>query len=544
MYIKYSFISSAILTILVLIILYRYYKNNKNMLKKMISLFSKKLIAFVSKNYKIIFGGIVGLFFLTRLCLLDSIPFGIHIDEASVGYNAFSIAKYGVDRYLNSYPLYFLNFSNGQSAMYTYLLAILIKMFGYSLFVLRLPSVMFGFITLIFGYLLGKKMVNKNFGLLMALLITICPYFIMASRFALDCNLMLGMFTVCIYSLLKAIEKEDKLSYFVAGLLFGLTLYTYALSYIIIPVCLLFVLLYLIYTKKVKISYAMWFIVPLLILAMPLIVNVLVQLEIIQQVKTSYFSLLKMKSQRASELSFSLASIIDNIKSVPNLLKNDSVYYNAFPKFGTLYLFSKPLVLLGLLVTIKRAFVDIKKREFNKNMYILLLFLGNFISMLFIFHGYFYINHLNSIYIFLVFFLACGMKKVCEYLKKYWFLIIIIYLLAFVYFCYFYFGEYSRIHNLPSFDEGYSLAIKDAYSHSKQVYASEIPAGTLWAANSLQLSPYKYKENADFYSFKFHIPKKLDDRYSYVVKMDDYSKQKFKNYQCKKFEKYYSCYKK
>ena len=67
MYIKYSFISSAILTILVLIILYRYYKNNKNMLKKMISLFSKKLIAFVSKNYKIIFGGIVGLFFLTRL---------------------------------------------------------------------------------------------------------------------------------------------------------------------------------------------------------------------------------------------------------------------------------------------------------------------------------------------------------------------------------------------------------------------------------------------------------------------------------------------
>ena len=146
--------------------------------------------------------------------------------------------------------IYFLNFDGGQSAMYTYLGAILVKIFGYSLFLIRIPAVLFGLLTLIFGTLLAKEIGGKRFSVLIALLITICPYFLMASRWGLDCNLMLGLFTVSIYTLLKAIKCGKIKLYVLSGILFGLTLYTYALSYIIIPLVLLGIVIYLIYTKK------------------------------------------------------------------------------------------------------------------------------------------------------------------------------------------------------------------------------------------------------------------------------------------------------
>ncbi len=545
MYIKYSKIVLIMMSILSILVIYKYYKNNKKKINKQINLISNNLKKFIENKHNLIFIGIVITFLLTRLYMLSSIPFGVHIDEASVGYNAYSIAKYGVDRYLNPYPIYFLNFGNGQSAMYTYFAALLIKIFGYNLFILRIPSVVFGFITLTFGYLLGKELINKKFGLLVAFLITICPYFILASRFALDCNLMLGMFSASSYSLLKAIKEEKNSKYIISGLLFGLTLYSYALSYIILPVCLLLVLLYLLYTKKINIKQIICFVIPLVLLAIPLILSVLVQIKVLPEIITPYFSILKMGNDRVSEVSLSLSVVINNIKNVFQLLQNDPAYYNAEPKFGTLYLFSIPLVILGLLIISKKALIEVKKKKFNQYMYIYLLFIGTFIPMLFVINGYLYINHLNSIYIILVIFLALGIKKICEYIKDYWFIIISIYLSAFLYFSYFYFNGYSN-YALASFDNGYTLAIKDAYNHSKKIYITNNmeQAGNLWAANELKISPYEYKENDNFSTIKFNIPKNIDNNYSYVIGLDEYSEVKFKGFQCKLFKNYYSCYKK
>ena len=58
------------------------------------------------------------------------IPYGIHIDEAGMGYDAWSLQKYHVDRWLNHFPVYLINFGGGQSALYAYLCAMFIKLFG------------------------------------------------------------------------------------------------------------------------------------------------------------------------------------------------------------------------------------------------------------------------------------------------------------------------------------------------------------------------------------------------------------------------------
>ena len=261
----------------------------------------------------------------------------MHIDEASVAYNAYSIVNHGVDRYTNLFPIYFMNFDGGQSALYTYLAALFIKLFGYSIICVRIPAFIFSVLTFIFGYLIGKKIAGKKCGVLVAFLITVCPYFIQVSRWGLDCNLMLGMFTISIYLLLKAINNKKASSFLLAGCMFGLTLYSYALSYLLVPLCLFFVLVYLIYTKNITFKNFLFFTIPLILLSLPLILNVLINMGLINEIHTRFFSIPKMKTNRVSEIR--LSNFWVNLLDLKNYLIGDGIIFNAIPKYGPLYLF-------------------------------------------------------------------------------------------------------------------------------------------------------------------------------------------------------------
>lgn len=72
-----------------------------------------------------------------RVYRLESLPDVLHIDEAGLGYNAWCLAHYGTDRYLNVRPFYPQNFYGGQSPLYTYLLALLIRTVGQATCLLR-----------------------------------------------------------------------------------------------------------------------------------------------------------------------------------------------------------------------------------------------------------------------------------------------------------------------------------------------------------------------------------------------------------------------
>ena len=84
-----------------------------------------------------------------RIIKFGEIPIGINVDEAGSMQDAYCIANYGTDRFGNSYPAYMINYGGGQSALYTYLAAGLIKLFGYNLTVVRLPALIFSIIYLI-----------------------------------------------------------------------------------------------------------------------------------------------------------------------------------------------------------------------------------------------------------------------------------------------------------------------------------------------------------------------------------------------------------
>ena len=102
----------------------------------------KRSLFCADSDYRLIYIALFILAVFMHFYRLDSVPFGLHIDEAGMAYDAFCLANYSVDRYCNSFPVYFINYGGGgQSALYTYLVALLLK-FGLELntWTIRLPG--------------------------------------------------------------------------------------------------------------------------------------------------------------------------------------------------------------------------------------------------------------------------------------------------------------------------------------------------------------------------------------------------------------------
>ena len=167
----------------------------------------KKIKEVFKDKYNIAFIVILLVAVLVRIVLLDKFPNGIHEDEAGMMYDAYCMAEYGTDRYLNENPVYLINFGGGQSVLYSAIASILIRFFGLSVFVIRLPAVILSVITIILAYALAKKYIGNKFALVLSFLITICPWHIMQSRWGLDCNLLSSFIMISVFTLLNS-KKE------------------------------------------------------------------------------------------------------------------------------------------------------------------------------------------------------------------------------------------------------------------------------------------------------------------------------------------------
>ncbi|WP_410513409.1 hypothetical protein PaeBR_02820 [Paenibacillus sp. BR2-3] len=79
-----------------------------------------------------------------RILYIGSIPGGLNQDEASIGYDAYAILHYGIDRNGIHLPVHLISWGSGQNALYAYLSMPFILLFGcsawlYFIFFLKLP---------------------------------------------------------------------------------------------------------------------------------------------------------------------------------------------------------------------------------------------------------------------------------------------------------------------------------------------------------------------------------------------------------------------
>ncbi len=140
----------------------------------------------MNRNLLILIGIIFIAFFL-RFFLLSSVPPSASLDEASIGYNAYSILKTGTDEYGNKFPILLRAYDDWRPALYIYLVIPFVKILGLNALSVRLPSVILSVITVIATYFLVKEIFlnfkNKIFlAFVSSFLLAISPWHIYISH--------------------------------------------------------------------------------------------------------------------------------------------------------------------------------------------------------------------------------------------------------------------------------------------------------------------------------------------------------------------------
>src|ERR1700693_1989807 len=79
-----------------------------------------------------------------HLVHLSGSPPGLYVDEASIGYNAWTIAHFGVDEHGIHIPLFFEAFGEYKNPIYIYAVAALVRFLPLTVALERLPAALFG----------------------------------------------------------------------------------------------------------------------------------------------------------------------------------------------------------------------------------------------------------------------------------------------------------------------------------------------------------------------------------------------------------------
>ncbi|MBI3984711.1 MAG: glycosyltransferase family 39 protein [Candidatus Levybacteria bacterium] len=190
--------------------------------------------------------------FVLRFYALDKVPPGLYQDETAIGYNAYSILKTGKDEYGKSFPLYFKSFGDYKLPVYIYATVPSISVFGLTPFAVRLPSALFGFLTVpVFALFIYQLTKNKNLSLLSTVLLAVTPWHLHYNRATFEVSISLFLFTLGAYLIHKALNMEKARGLFFLGTIsFVLGLYTYNLTRLLAPI--LFILILLIFRRKIK----------------------------------------------------------------------------------------------------------------------------------------------------------------------------------------------------------------------------------------------------------------------------------------------------
>lgn len=387
--------------------------------------------------YWFLFGMISLLFVATRLFRLDMAPFtpiGMHYDEMSAAYDAWCVQGWGCDRHLTRFPVYFMNAGSGQNALYIYLAAIMFKLAGFSLFKFRLVAVICAGVAYICLFFLSRILFGRNIASLIPnALMVIMPIFVMSEHWGLESYLFLSFSIISIYFMIIALDKGRLRYSILSGFLWGITFYTYGISYVVIPLFLLLTLVLLIYEKKIEIVQIFAVGIPVIIMGVPLAVEQLVINGYIKPFSLAFMDFFPMEITRFGEVSIS--NIPENLRtSLVTLFSKDSLFYNSVPLFGTIYYISIPFMMIGLILSIQCTVKSVRKKEYSPVSIVLLYYVSARIVSLMTFE--LNINKANELFFPYLLFTAYGIIYIYSKLSKSWFLPLIAVVYAAFFLCF------------------------------------------------------------------------------------------------------------
>lgn len=189
--------------------------------------------------------------FLRAYGLTDS-PESLYQDEASIGYNAYSILQTVRDEHGKFLPIFFESFGDYKLPVYIYLVAFVQLFLGLSDLSVRIPSLILGVLTIPLIYLATRLLLeeqndglSKTVPLISAFLLTLSPWHYQFSRPGFEASAGLFSLILAIYLFFKAKKESSIKILLLSSIFFLITLYTYHSAKIIVPILTL--ILYFLY---------------------------------------------------------------------------------------------------------------------------------------------------------------------------------------------------------------------------------------------------------------------------------------------------------
>ncbi len=420
----------------------------------------------------LLFGVILLAGICARIWQFGQIPADMNQDEAFGGYEAYSLLHYGIDSSGYHFPVYLTTWGSGMNVLNTMLMIPFIALFGLKTWVIRIPQLLVACLSLWVVYLLLRKLTNIRLALLGMFLVAIVPWHIFLSRWGLESNLAPGFLLFGLYFFVKGLDNTK--FFLLSALMYGLSLYCYATIWPFVPCILFLQFIYCIYYKKISFNLDLVLSVILLaILALPLILFLLVNMDKIPEIRLPFLSIPKLVYMRDSEISF--AHIPENFKNLWNILwtQSDGLPWNSTQRFGLYYFCTIPFFLIGLCTSIYRLIQGFRTKTFSPVAFLLIHFLAGLALGLLISVN---VNRVNIIFLPILLLAALGILDTCTWLEQWtskWIILIplLFYTIFFFSFEKYYFTEY-KTEISGYFSQGLEDATKQAMTHQGTIYVT------------------------------------------------------------------------
>jgi len=432
-----------------------------------------------------------------RLYKFGTVPAGLHQDEASLAYDAYSLLHYGIERNGVRFPLILPSYGSGQSGtLAAYLSMPFLALFDLTPVAGRAVNLLFGLAALPLFFLFARKIWDNYTALLAVFLLAISPWHIMQSRWGLDCNLFPPLFLLATYLLLLARERPRLLP--VSLTVYGLCFYAYATAYLVVPLFLLFAFPYILHHAQSKIPRRTVFLSlgVFFLLALPIALYVIINHWKLQSIATPLFTIPRLPGTPRIEVATIFwqghQSLHTNIAALGRLLLNqyDGWVESTLPQFGICYFFPTVLFLfLGILATVP------KKNMLRSYQPVAFLYAWVLAALLLGMVMHVAIHRMNILYIALILFTAAGLSVLRRWPKTTW-VIIVSYVLLFVAFSLTYFGQHARM-IADRYDADFDDAITFASQHVQGnicVTTTNIEMPDIRTLYALKMDPHLYAD--------------------------------------------------
>ncbi len=170
-------------------------------------------------------------------------------DEASFGYNAYSILQTGKDEYGQTMPLEFKSVGDYKYPVYVYAMVPLVKLFGLTELTVRFLPAIAGSLAPIVLFAIAKTIFsNRLIAFLGALALALSPWHIQFTRAGTEGGIAYTLTLAGIYFLLQAIISKSR-GFVLPAFLFFLSMFTYFGERVFIP--LIIVAMALVFYKEI-----------------------------------------------------------------------------------------------------------------------------------------------------------------------------------------------------------------------------------------------------------------------------------------------------